>query len=310
MKYRLLLVLLFAAPLHAQDRAGATGAQVLQFLPGSRAAALSGAYTAIGGDADALFYNPSGIANLRRAGTLAYESYVSEIAFGSLAGATRLGALTVGASVAFLNAGDVREVVPDPEFGGNTGTETGSTLTASESAVRLVAALPLRDGRLRAGAALGFVATAIAEQRQSAPFADFGVQYDVGPLTLGAALKNMGAGLSGDADDDLPSEARIGASAQLLRGNALITGSIEVVSRLAEGSLAIAGGVEAGLPATVARPFSVVGRMGLDAESHQLGGLRAGASVGFRDIAIDYTFQNLEFFGAVHRFGLRLTQLR
>jgi hypothetical protein len=310
MKRWLLATLLLAAPLQAQDRAGATGAQVLQFLPGSRAAALSGAYTAIAGDADALFYNPAGIASIKRAGTLAFESYVSEVSYGSLGAATRIGPLTVGAAVAFLNAGDVREVIPDPEFGGNTGQETGNTVSASESAVRLVGALPLRGGRLRAGGAVGFVANAIAEQHQSAPFLDIGAQYDVGGATIGASLRNLGTDLSGDASDKLPTEARVGASAQLTAGGgASVVGSLEVVARIGEGNATVVGGIEAGLPATGGRPFAILGRLGLDAESNQLGSLRAGATIGFRDVSFDYTYQTLEFFGSVHRFGLRLTQL-
>lgn len=311
MKRRLLLALALAAPLQAQDRAGSTGAQVLQFLPGSRAAALSGAYTAIAGDADALFYNPAGIASIKRAATLAFESYVSDVSYGSLGAATRLGPVTVGAAVAFLNAGDVREVIPDPQFGGNTGQETGNSVSASESAVRLAAALPMRGGRLRAGAALGFVASAIAEQHQSAPLLDLGAQYDVGPATIGASLRNLGADLSGDATDKLPTEARLGASAQLTHARgATVVGTVEIVARIGEGSTTLVGGLEGGLPATADRPFAILGRIGLDAESNQLGSLRAGATLGFRDVAFDYTYQTLEFLGSVHRFGLRITQLR
>jgi hypothetical protein len=311
MKRWLVLALLFAAPLHAQDNAGTTGAQVLQFLPGSRAASMSGAYTAVAGDADALFYNPAGIASLRRAATLSYESYVADVAFGSLGVATRLSRFTIGASVAFLNAGDIRVVAPDPEFGGNTGVETGETASASESALRLVGALPLLDGRLRAGVALGFVATALAEQHQTAPIADLGAQYDIGPATLGVSLRNMGADLSGDAEDKLPTEARIGASINAIRAGAgVVSASAELISRLGEESLTFAGGVEAGLPGTDARPFALLARVGFDAESNQLGALRAGASLGFRDVTFDYTIQQLEFFGTVHRFGLRINRHR
>ncbi len=306
----LLFALLVAVPLHAQD-AGSTGAQVLQFLPGSRAVALSGAYVAVSGDADALFYNPAGIANLRRAATLSYESYVGDVAFGSLGVATRVAAFTIGASVAFLNAGDIREVIADPEFGGNTGVESGQVVSASESALRVVAALPLMDGRLRAGAALGFVATALAEQRQSAPIADVGAQYDFGPASIGVSLRNIGTDLSADADDRLPTEARLGASTQLLRaGVGVVNASAELVSRLAEGSFTIAAGIEAGLPHTDARPFALLARVGFDGESNHLGALRAGASIGFREVAFDYTFQQLDFLGSVHRFGLRINRPR
>ena len=312
MKWAVMLLLAACAtPLAAQDRAGATGAQVLQFLPGSRAAAMSGAYTAISADADAIFYNPAGIANLKRAATISFESYVSDVAYGSVGAASRFGSLTLGASVAFLNAGEIREVIPDPEFGGNSGAETGNTLSASESALRLVAGLPLLDGRLRAGAAIGFVATSLAEQRQTAPLADIGAQYDIGSATLGVSLRNLGAELSGDASDQLPTEARLGASVHLIReGTGVLTGTGEMIARMGEGSVTFAAGIEGGLPATAARPVTILARAGFDAEGNQLGALRAGASLGFRDITFDYTFQQLEFFGAAHRFGLRLNRVR
>jgi hypothetical protein len=303
-------MLLWVAPLHAQS-AGSTGAQVLQFLPGSRAAAMSGAYTAVSGDADALFYNPAGIGNLRRAATLSYESYVSDVAFGSLGVAMRASRFTLGAAVAFLNAGDIREVVPDPEFGGNTGVETGRTLSASESALRVVAGVPLLDGKLRAGAALGLVATALAEQRQHAPIADLGAQYELGRVTLGVLLRNLGTGLSGDADDELPTEARLGAYTQLTASHSRVANiSAEVIHHAGEGATTFAGGVEAGLLPTDARPFALLARIGLDAESHRLSNWRAGASLGFRQVAFDYTFQQLDFFGAVHRFGIRVNRMR
>jgi hypothetical protein len=309
-RWALLALGLFAAPLHAQDNAGTTGAQVLQFLPGSRAAAMSGAYTAVSADADAVFYNPAGIADLRRAGTLSFESYVADVAFGSLGVASRVGVFTVGASLAFLNAGNIREVIPDPEFGGSSGQETGATLGASESALRVVAALPLLDGRLRAGAAIGFVSTSVAEQSQHAPLADLGAQYDVGAATIGVSLRNIGTNLSGDAMDKLPGEARIGASLQLMRNGALLTASGDLIARLGEGSMTFAAGIEGGFPATASRPFTILARAGVDAESNQLGALRAGASLGYQDIAFDYAFQHLDYFGAVHRFGLRLNRLR
>ena len=312
MKWLLLAACFVAAPLQAQDRAGTTGAQVLQFLPGSRAASMSGAYTAVSGDADAIFYNPAGVADLARAGSIAYESYVSDVSFGSVGAVTRRGGLTVGASVAFLNAGEIDEVVTDPDFNGNTGTPTGNRVRASESALRVIAALPLAGARLRAGAAFGLVAASIADQQQHAFMADAGVQYDVSnSISLGAALRNMGTDLDGDARDALPAEARLGATGHFTHPNGgIVNGSLELVSRLGEDSFGMAAGIEAGMHATSARPFTLLARLGLDGERNQLGALRAGASLGLRDLTFDYTYQHVEYFGTVHRFGLRLTRLR
>src|SRR6185503_5256516 len=121
-----------------------------QFVAGSRASALSGAYTAASSDADVLFYNPAGAATLQLAGSLSYETFVEDIAFASFAGAFRIGPTTLGLSGAFFDAGSVRELVPDPVFGGNSGTPTGNLVSASEGVARFSLAMPFGD-RLRVG---------------------------------------------------------------------------------------------------------------------------------------------------------------
>ena len=142
----------------AQEGAGTTGAQVLQFALGGRAGALSGAYTAATGDADVLFYNPAGVADLRAAAALSYQRHVEDITLGTAAGALRTGPVVLGLAAAFLDAGVMQVQEPDPEYGGQRGRQTGATVGASETALRLAAGLPLLSGRLRVGAAAGIVA--------------------------------------------------------------------------------------------------------------------------------------------------------
>ena len=139
------LLALVPAQQSAAQGAGSTGAQVLQFVAGSRAAALSGAYTAASSDADALFYNPAGVAALQRAAAISYEAYVEGVALASFGGVLNLGRFTIGLSELLLDAGDINERVPDPEFGGNRGISTGRVLSASESVTRITAATP-RNG--------------------------------------------------------------------------------------------------------------------------------------------------------------------
>lgn len=299
---------LLAAPAHAQQGTGSTGATVLQLTPGSRAAALSGAYTSTTGDADVLFYNPAGLASLRVGAALSYERFVEDISLGSLSGVLRAGSLSIGAGLAYLDGGSVREVVPDPVFGGERGVETGNTVSESETAGRLAASLPLRDGRIRVGAGAGFVSTSIAGQTSSAPVFDLGAQASVSSaLTLGAALRNLGGSLSGDAGR-LPSEARIGATFQAggQRGFGLLV-SADYVQRLKEETGGLAAGLEAGLLPDAASRFGAVGRVGYSTDQGDggLGPLEIGGGISVGALALDYTYRNLDFFGAVHRFGVR-----
>jgi hypothetical protein len=307
-----LVALLLLAPLAVQAQgAGSTGAQVLQLTAGGRASALSGAYTAVSSDVDALFYNPAGVATLRYGAALAYETYVEDIALASFAGVVRFGALSLGLSGLFLDGGEISEIVPDPAFGGNTGMPTGRVASASEGIARLSFALPFGD-RLRVGAAAGFVYSSIADATRSTPSFDLGAQYDLSFGSVGVALLHAGGSLSGDEIDDaeLPTEARIGATADLTRADGFgVQVNADMIARLREGSAGFLIGAEAGYHATAQRALGAVARVGFSAAEGEgaLSSLRFGAGLSLAQLAMDYTYQNLDFYGSVHRVGVRWT---
>jgi len=294
----------------AGQGAGSTGATVLQVLAGSRAAALSGAYAGAAGDADVLFYNPAGIAGLGAAASVSYQRYVEDIGVASGAGVLRLGRLALGASVVFLDYGDIDERVPDPDFGGQTGLPTGRTVSASESATRLSGALELGDGRFSLGAGLGFVSVNLAGASRSAPFFDAGAQYRLETVTVGASIRNLGGALNGSglADADLPAEARLGAMARLTRADGLgAVLSADLVRELNARTTGFVAGIEAGLMPAVASRVGAVGRIGYDAGTGTdgQGALRFGGGLSLGGLAVDYAYQEYELFGSLHRFGVR-----
>ena len=315
-----LAALLFAhglvrpAPLAAQDGPGSTGATVLQLLAGSRAGALSGAYTAGSGDADVLFYNPAGIAGLGAAASLSYQSHVEDIGVATGAGAFRIGRVVLGASAIFLDYGEIEELRPDPAFGNQTGVATGNMLGASEVAARVAAALPLLADRLRLGAAVGLVSVDLAGVSRSTPLLDVGAQYDLPRVTIGAALRNFGGSLGGDelAEADLPTEARLGAALRLTtRENLGAMIAADLVSELNEGGTGVVAGVEAGLVPTGTSRIGAVGRFGYNGTSGEdgLGAVQVGAGLSLGGFAVDYAWQNYDMFGSLHRFGVRWSRL-
>lgn len=294
----------------AQEGVGSTGATVLQLPAGSRAAALSGAYVAASGDADVLFYNPAGAAALGAAASLAFQRHIAQIAYGSAAGALALGPVVLGLAVTYLDAGEIDVTVPDPAFGGQTGLETGQTTGARESAARLAVALPL--GRLRLGAGAGIVTSNLAGVQRSAPLFDVGAQFELPVVTLGASIRNIGPAMSGDdgADAPLPTEARIGARVERsLPGSIGVVFGADLASDLNAGTTRLIGGIEAGLLPGADRRLGAVARIGVDGDAidddDTLSGLRFGAGITLDRIALDYTYQDFEFFRAIHRFGIR-----
>lgn len=311
-----LLALALGVPLElAAQGAGTAGAQVLQLPAGGRAAGLSGAYAAADGDADVVFYNPAGLASLQLAAGASYQRHVESVRLGSGAGALRLGGVVLGFGVAYLDAGDITVVEPDARFGGERGTSTGRVASAREAAARLAVAVPLVARRMRVGAAAGFVSSELDEVGRSAPVLDAGVQYLATPfLTIGAAVLNLGPSLSGDAaaDAPLPTEIRTGVLVELEPAAGLgVVASLDLAHRFEEGATIVAAGLEAGLVPGAARPFGAVARIGYDAGTggDGLGPLRLGGGVSLRGIAVDYTYQSLDFFGAVHRIGVRWVRL-
>jgi len=296
----------------AAQGAGSAGAQVLQFNAGSRAAALSGAYTAAHSDAEALFYNPAGAANLGWAGALSYETYVEQISVASAAGVLPVGRFSLGLGIVLLDGGEIAEIEPDPDFGGMTGRPTGRTISASETAVRVTAASTFLDQRLRVGVSAGLVSTSVGSDQLSAPLFDFGAQFDLPVATLGLALRNLGGGLTGDGSAELPTELRLGASTGLLRsGRFSVALQADLLRRITEESTGFLVGVEAGL-VPAGSDLQLLARAGYSGAEGEggLAPLKFGGGLVAGPLALDYTFQHLDLLGGVHRFGLRWNGLR
>jgi hypothetical protein len=286
---------------------GTAGAQILTLTAGTRAAALAGAYTAVPGDPDGIFYNPASAAWLERAFGFGYQKYVEDVVFGSVAGAIKIGPIGLGAGVAYLDAGEIDEIVPDPLYDGERGHPTGATVGATETAARLAVAVPFLDQRASLAVGAGIFTSDLAGLRQDATFLDVGGQYRRGPLTVGAALRNLGTEQRDDGDDlSLPLEASFGVSRGLRFGErfgGLLAG--DIVRRIEEETYVVNFGAEAGfLPRGGAVGAVLRSGMTLDHGDH-LGRFRAGAGVGVGGVWLDYTIQHFRYLGMIHRIGVR-----
>jgi hypothetical protein len=298
-----------AAPLSGQGT-GSTSLEVAQAPAGARAGALGGAYTGVWGDTDVIFYNPAALAGVGPAVSLSHQQHMLGISFGSLAAALQAGRVTVGAGIAWMSAGEVDELVPDPDFGGQRGRLTGATAGARESLLRVAAALPLMNDRFLAGAAVGAAVSDLAGLTRSGAFVDLGMQARLGgPAVAGLSLRNLGGSLSGgDAEPaDLPLEARLGASVALPVGGAL--GALltaDVIQRVREETTAFGGGLEFGLT-PVAGGIGAVARIGyrIEQDLDAASALQLGGGITYANFSLDYQYQNIDLFGAAHRIGLR-----
>jgi len=289
--------------------AGYTAAEILRMPAGGRAAGLAGAYVATIHDPDAIFFNPAGLGGLQLAASGSYQRHVQGINLGSLAGAGRVGPVALGVGITYLDAGSIAVIEPDDDFGGERGRETGEQASARESATRIAAAIELFEGRGSFGAALGYVGSELAGVSRSAPFVDLGAVFRViDPLHVGAAIRHLGGGLSGEgASAPLPAELRLGAVYGWRGPGELgINAGLDFIGLMEDDVQAIAAGLEAGIFPRDPEGIGGVLRVGFDSEGAQgLGGFRAGAGLSVGTIGLDYAYHGLAQFGGAHRIGVR-----
>ena len=202
----------------AQERPAAQDASLFLLLPvGARAAGLGHAMASTGGSADAVWWNPAGLASLRKSeGSLNHSQ--SLIGTGDalvVAVNTRLGVSALGANLLDYGGGDV------------TGPDSVPSGQLFPRNVALVASHALRIGRdIRVGASYKVLqfrfdcsgeCPSLPSTLASTSAFDLGVQYDLSvalPVHLGVALRNLGVRLKDKAADasELPARVQIGAS--------------------------------------------------------------------------------------------------
>lgn len=299
-------VALFPAWLRAQAGGGEHSALVLELPSSARAAALGGAFAAVGEDDAALFHNPAQLATVRgRAATLSAQRHVASSTLGALSAAARLGAGTLALGIRTLGYGSAPEVVPDPG-GGGRGVETGARVSAGELAVTGGYALPVR-ARLRLGVAGTLVHQRVAGAGGGSGALDVGAAWAAHRrLTVGAAAQHLGPGITlAGVRAPLPRTLRLGAAAQAARRGALALLATAEIQQVAGGRARWAGGAEG----TWAPPGRVqlVARVGV--VTRDIDGvaepLSFGGSLLARPLAVDYAYRGFGALGGTHRVAIR-----
>lgn len=292
----LAVILLLAAPAAADfgaGDAGTAGANFLKLPVGARAAALGGAYSAVVEDPTALYWNPAGLAGVRRpAASTMFAAYLAQTRYQHLGLAAPLGrAGTVGLDAVHMSLGSITETDA-------TGAALG-TFRPYNLAVALGWGLPL--GPLRLGGAARFISSRILATADTTAF-DAGIQADLSErLRLAAAVQNLGPGLKFEAvSDPLPLTFRLGSRLDLTpRWLAAVD-----AAWARDGGPVLRVGSERVLHEGAGR---WTGRIGYDTVTREVPGL-SGLSLGFgaawRGLEIDYAFGAAGELGLTHRVGV------
>ena len=251
----LLLSLTVLLPATTLAGPGRTGAQILNLGGGARARALGDAFSAMSGDVTTTLWNPSGLADMPesrlRSGKKAaqasmfYADYSGPFGeageglyYTFLSGAMPLGdAGTIGATLQMQGQGTIPVTADSPEILREESLGTNFALTFSY-------ADRITDS-LSAGINGKVIRMVLGRENGSSYAVDLGMQYllpfDFIPTTVGAAIQNIGPGISfidENQADPLPRFLRIGTSMSLYQDRynhiRFVSGVTAYVDKLAE----------------------------------------------------------------------------
>lgn len=299
---RLALPMIVAALLATAARAE-EGAAFLKLGTGARAAAVGGAYTALGDDAQVIGWNPAGLARLeKREATAAHAELLerTRLDFAAYAHPTDRG--TFAAALLYLSHGsfDGRDAAGKP-----TGAVTASDAVLS---VAYASKRELADF----GVTGKFINSHIAEAQAQALAVDLGAkrragEFRGGKVLVAGAVRNLSAGpglkYSGQTTE-LPLQVAAGAAWKHERG----TLSVDLINGpRGSGTDAAFGGEFTALKNFVFRAgYATAGRIEGGSAFDALRGLSFGVGIAKDALSFDYAVTPSGDLGQAHRFGLTL----
>ncbi|HET7274994.1 MAG TPA: hypothetical protein VFI91_07420 [Longimicrobiaceae bacterium] len=273
----LALLLLVPSTIHAQID---DDIPILGLSTSTRALGLGGAFVLSAQDSDALFYNPAvlddgggmavAVQKIGTYGTAVSASAVTDWADGAIAVGVQtldLYGSAVAASVGYARA-----------FGGEEG--------------------------FRLGIAGKFVEQRYDGSHDGAPALDIGAAKEIGPVVVGLAVRNLGPALELDGREiSMPERITLGASTEREEVGPLDLLGTAAVSRLHDGTVIPAAGLEVSWWPIVGRTFS--GRIGVRRVTmDDASPVTFGAGFSGDKLSIDYAFWSRGGLGDTHLIGL------
>ena len=301
MRVRLIVAAGLLTPGTLLAQAAGFGPIVLQLPASTRATGFGNAYVAVR-DPEAVFYNPAQL-GVRPGVALSVERYGSVSTAGALASTYVFGRFGLGFGAQMLDfraaSAGYPGASPNGEQLGNDGPVAASSLVAAT-------ALEMAYKGIRWGVTGKFAEDRAANGRDGVLLADVGAAKEIGPVTAGATIQNLGAGpkMLGTSAA-LPTRGIVGVS-----GAGFPVGPLDMAASVAlsvrrGGRVSPAGGVEFGYMPIDGVTFA--GRLGARLpEKNAESPMTLGASFTFDRVSIDYAFEPYQGNGDGHRVGLRI----
>jgi len=244
-----LVICMFAAAALAQ-KVGSTSMQFLHVMPCARATALGEAYSVWASGAEAVFWNPSGLALVENQEVSStYINWIFDTQQGALSYAVSLGDLgTVGLQLQYVDFGEFEETstaspfIKDPEAPGMT----GRTFHPFSYLVGVTYARSLSD-KFATGISVKYAHESLFSGQTVAAMVsqgvyedvktwanglmfDLGIRYNTGfrSIQVAASVQNFGADVQyAKESNPVPLLFRFGIAADLIGTNALLISSEE-----------------------------------------------------------------------------------
>jgi hypothetical protein len=305
------LVVWAASAAHAADfsqaAAGTSGSQFLIFDTSARGIAMGGAMTAVTDDANSIYWNPAGLAQVPRASaSFMFADYVAGITYNTLAYAQRIDETSVIAGgVRYLNAG----TIPQTDINGvSNGSFSPYDFVAELGWGQSIYDMSDSQSDVLMGVSGKMIRSSLGDASATGFAGDIGFlahlyttehNYDVG-LTV----QNMGYGQKFDqVRDSMPTRVQFGAAfkpipALLLSANAVAPFGYNMY-----------GAVGGEYNAEFDRNLVGSARVGFSSENYSSLGFASiptfGLGLKLNDFAFDYAFQPMGPLGiAAHRLSI------
>lgn len=266
---------------------GTSAADFLKLAPNARAVALGNAYVAVADEANAIYWNPAGLGQLKnKEFTASYLSYVESIHYGFLGFVypRRTGACGIGINYLTTNIERVKEL--DASLGQPLYEKDG-TYTAGAFVLFLSYARRIFNN-LSLGLNLKVINEKLDDSSANAFALDLGGLWKLSGLRMGFSVQNIGTKLK---DDTLPMNLRLGGAYSLLKDKLLT-------------ALALNYSLDKDFRAGVGLEYLLKEvlplRIGYE-YGNDLAGLSCGLGFKFKVYKIDYTVAPYADFGLTHR---------
>ncbi|MDD5688277.1 MAG: PorV/PorQ family protein [Elusimicrobia bacterium] len=280
---------------------GTSGAQFLKLGAGAKYIGLGGVGVVGSGDASVIYWNEAGLTGLDRpAISIMHSMWLADIGY-SYVGyehpVTGIGVIGIG--VQYLNYGTIK--------GADENGVEESSFSPSDTSTTLSYGNKLNED-LSIGVGIKYISSKI-KNSGSAIAGDLGLLYKQSDsnLSIGLAMQNVGGKIKyEDQADNLPMVVRLGFGYEVMDA-LLLVGGIEASNDKAI-NVAI-GGMGSEYTYRVNEDTNIVGRLGYNAKTKDIGGLKGlslGSGVGYKGYQLDYAFVPFGNLGDTHQVSMNV----